>query len=55
MNEISFLSWAGGEVAYIRPSRVNVGLMLKAILVRATVAGIAAIWNAAPGARIWSC
>lgn len=52
MNEISFFSWAGGEIGWIFPGDVNRGLEYKAQMVRATVAAIEAIWEAAPGARI---
>ncbi len=52
MNEISFLAWAAGEKAYIHPHRNDVGRALKHQLVRASIAGIEAIWAVDPTARI---
>ena len=52
INEISFLTWAGGEMGYLNPFGVRRGDELKRRLVRATIAAIDAIRNVAPGARI---
>jgi beta-glucosidase/6-phospho-beta-glucosidase/beta-galactosidase len=51
INEISFLSWAG-DVGYIYPGALGRGHELKRQLVRATIAGIEAIWSVEPHARI---
>jgi beta-glucosidase/6-phospho-beta-glucosidase/beta-galactosidase len=52
INEISFLSWAAGHVGYIYPFGVDRGLELKRQLIRAAIAGIEAIWQINPKARI---
>jgi hypothetical protein len=52
VNEISFWSWAGGDSAHLEPYETGRGFELKAQLVRASLAAIDAIWNAAPRARI---
>jgi beta-glucosidase/6-phospho-beta-glucosidase/beta-galactosidase len=52
VNEISFLAWAAGEKAYFHPYREDVGAALKHQLIRATIAGIEAIWAVDPTARI---
>lgn len=54
VNEISFFSWAGGEVGLINPCLTGrrSGIELKRQLVRAAVAGTRAVLEAAPGARI---
>jgi beta-glucosidase/6-phospho-beta-glucosidase/beta-galactosidase len=52
INEISFLSWAAGHVGYIHPFGVDKGLELKRQLIRAAIAGIEAIWQVNPQARI---
>lgn len=52
INEISFWSWAGGEMGIFNPMGVKRGDELKRQLVRATIAGIDAIRTAAPSARI---
>jgi beta-glucosidase/6-phospho-beta-glucosidase/beta-galactosidase len=52
INEISFLAWAGGDVAYLNPFATHRGLELKVQLVRATLAAIEAIWEIQPQARI---
>jgi beta-glucosidase/6-phospho-beta-glucosidase/beta-galactosidase len=52
INEISFLAWAAGDVGYIHPFGDGKGLELKRQLVRAAIAGIEAIWNVNPQARI---
>jgi UDP-galactopyranose mutase len=52
INEISFLAWAAGEKAYFHPHRQDIGTELKHQLVRASIAGMEAIWEVAPAARI---
>jgi beta-glucosidase/6-phospho-beta-glucosidase/beta-galactosidase len=52
VNEISFLAWAAGEVGYIHPYGHGQGRELKRQLVRAAIAGIEAIWQVNPNARI---
>jgi beta-glucosidase/6-phospho-beta-glucosidase/beta-galactosidase len=52
VNEISFWSWAGGDVAYLNPFATARGFELKAQLVRASLAAIDAIWSVDPRARI---
>ena len=52
INEISFLAWAAGEKAYIHPHREDAGWPIKQQLVRATIAGIEAIWAVDRTARI---
>lgn len=52
INEISFLAWAGGDMGYLNPFCRGRGDELKAQLVRATIAGIEAIREVAPRARI---
>jgi len=52
MNEISFVAWAAGEMGHIYPFLRGRGDELKEQLVRATIAGIEAIWDVSPHARI---
>ena len=52
INEISFLAWAAGDVGYIYPFGVGRGMELKCQIVRAAIAGIEAIWQVSPQARI---
>jgi hypothetical protein len=52
INEISFLSWAAGEKAYIHPHRKDAGRPIKHQLVRAAIAGMEAIWAVDPAARM---
>lgn len=52
LNEISFWSWAGGEVAYLNPCATGRGFELKVQLVRASLAAIDAIRSVDPRARI---
>ena len=52
INEISFLSWAAGDVGYIHPLEIGRGMELKRQLIRAAIAGIEAIWQVDPRARI---
>lgn len=52
INEISFLSWAAGEVGWFYPYAVNRGIELKRQLVRAAIKGVDAIWSEIPSARV---
>ncbi|WP_449417377.1 beta-glucosidase [Phormidium nigroviride] len=52
VNEISFIAWAGGEVAYINPYAKGRGDEMKRQLVKAAIASIETIWEVNPGARI---
>ena len=52
INEISFLAWAAGDVGYIHPFGIGRGVALKRQLIRAAIAGIEAIWDVNPDARI---
>ncbi len=52
VNEISFFSWASGEVGYFYPFAKRRGNDLKIQLVRAAIEGIEAIWSVDPRARI---
>ncbi len=52
INEISFLAWAAGDVGYIHPFGFSKGRELKRQLVRAAIAGIEALWDVNPKARI---
>lgn len=54
VNEISFWSWAGGSHGFINPMAEGRGNELKAILVRAAIAGIKAVRTVDPRARIVS-
>ena len=51
INEISFWSWAGGDVAYFNPTERGRGFELKHQLVRATLAAMDAIRGVEPRAR----
>jgi beta-glucosidase/6-phospho-beta-glucosidase/beta-galactosidase len=51
INEISYFSWAAGEVGYMNPFAHGRGLELKAQLVRAAIAGMEAVWEAVPDAQ----
>ncbi|WP_295473645.1 beta-glucosidase [uncultured Pseudomonas sp.] len=55
VNEISYWSWAGGEVGGIRPAAQGRGDELKHQLVRASIAAIEAIREVDPGARFMQC
>ena len=55
VNEISFWSWAGGEVGYFNPNARGRGQELKHQLVRASIAAIEAIRERAPAARFVQC
>jgi beta-glucosidase/6-phospho-beta-glucosidase/beta-galactosidase len=52
INEISFLAWAAGDVGYIHPFGIERGVELKRQLIRAAIAGMEAIWQVNPRARI---
>lgn len=52
VNEPSFLAWAGGEVGRFAPHCYGRGRELKIALARAAIAGINAIRNVLPGARM---
>ncbi len=54
VNEISFLSWAGGEAASINPYREDCAAELKRNLVRAAVAASEILLNDLPGVRLIS-
>jgi beta-glucosidase/6-phospho-beta-glucosidase/beta-galactosidase len=55
INEISFWSWAGGDVAYFNPTAHGRGLELKHQLVRASIAAIEAVREHLPAARFVQC
>jgi len=52
INEISFFSWAAGELAHMNPYGLGSGDELKEQLVRATIAATEAIWDVNPKGRI---
>jgi beta-glucosidase/6-phospho-beta-glucosidase/beta-galactosidase len=52
INEISFFSWAAGELAHMNPYAMGRGDELKEQLVRASIAATEAIWDVTPKARI---
>jgi hypothetical protein len=52
INEISFWSWAGADVAYFNPGEIERGFELKAQLVRASLAATDAIWEVDRRARM---
>ena len=51
INEISFLSWGGGDAAYLNPFARGRGFELKVQLARAAIAAMEAIRAVDPGAR----
>ena len=51
MNEISFLSWGGGDAAYLNPFARGRGFELKVQLARAAIAAMEAILSLDPAAR----
>jgi hypothetical protein len=55
INEISFWSWAGGDVGYLNPGANARGFELKAQLARAALAAIDAVWSVDSRARILHC
>ncbi len=52
INEVSFLSWAGGEVRATAPYAVRLGWEVKYALMRAYIEGVVALREADPGIRI---
>lgn len=52
LNEPSFLAFAGGEKGLFAPHLIGRGEELKVALCQAAIAGIEALWVAAPGCRI---
>jgi len=52
VNEISFISWAGGEVGQLDPYVQSLGLELKTQLVRASIEATEAVWAVIPSARV---
>lgn len=52
VNEPSFMAYAGGQAGLFAPHAVGRGIDLKIALCRAAIAGIEALWAAAPGARM---
>jgi len=52
VNEISFVSWGGGDAGFLNPFGKRRGPELKAQLVRATIAAIEAVRAVDPSARI---
>jgi beta-glucosidase/6-phospho-beta-glucosidase/beta-galactosidase len=52
VNEISFFAWAAGEVGWFFPYGHSRGAETKRQLIRASIAGIEAIWAVDPRARI---
>ena len=55
INELSFLSWAGGEVGYLNPFTHGQGGLFKRQLVRASIASMETIWSILPEARMVQC
>lgn len=55
VNEPSFVSWAGGDAAFIYPFAKGRDADIKAQLVRAAIEAIENIWDVIPGARIVQC
>lgn len=51
INEISFWSWAGGDVGYLNPFATARGFELKTQLARASLSAIEAIWSVDGRAR----
>jgi hypothetical protein len=52
INEPSYFAWAAGEVGLFAPHLKGLGWELKIRLARAAIAGINAIWDVCPNARI---
>ena len=55
INELSFLSWAAGDVGYIYPYGTRRATELKRNLVRATIAAMESIWREDSRARFLHC
>ncbi len=51
VNEISFVSWAGGSVGYLNPHALKRGMELKVQLVRCALSAMGAIRDVIPDAR----
>jgi hypothetical protein len=54
VNEIAFFAWAGGDVAIMNPGATGRGDALKRQLVRAALAGAAAVRAAVPGSLVFA-
>lgn len=52
VNEISFVAWGAGDVAYLNPFRRGRGAHLKRQLVRAAIEASEAVWAVDPRARL---
>lgn len=52
VNEPSFMAYAGGEAGLFAPHETGRGWELKVALARAAIAGIEALWDACPEARM---
>lgn len=55
VNEISFCSWAGGDVAYFNPFAAGRGFELKTQFARAFLAGTDVLWSVDARAQVLSC
>jgi polysaccharide biosynthesis protein PelF len=55
VNEISFVSWGGGDAGFLNPFGKRRGNELKAQLVRASIAAIQVVREVDPSARICFC
>lgn len=55
VNEISYLSWAGGDVGYMNPFALDRGFELKCQLARAAISAIDALRGVDPRARFVQC
>jgi hypothetical protein len=55
VNEISFWSWGGGDVAYLNPFATGRGFELKTQLARAFLAATDAVWSVDSRAQVLSC
>jgi len=53
VNEMSFVSWGGGDAGFLNPFAKGRGPELKAQLVRAAIAATQAVLDVAPSARIF--
>ena len=52
VNEISFMSWGGGEAGFMNPFCERRGFELKVLLVRAAITATVAVREVDPGARV---
>jgi hypothetical protein len=55
VNEISYLSWAGGDVGYMNPFAMNRGFEFKCQLARAAISAIHELRSIDPRARFVQC